>query len=71
MADGPPELLNLRVSMNRASLRSGMTSRSDGQRRERTPQAKTVRTCQQLLSGAEGLWTFLEIEGLATSLQVV
>jgi hypothetical protein len=63
MADGPPELRNLRGSMNRASLRSGMRLRSDGQRRERTPRAKTVRTCQQLLNGAEGLWSFLKIEG--------
>lgn len=34
------------------------------QRGERTPWAKTVRTCQQLLKVADGLWTFLEIEGI-------
>jgi transposase len=34
------------------------------QRGERTPWARTVRTCQQLLRVAEGLWTFLEIEGI-------
>jgi hypothetical protein len=34
------------------------------QRGERTPWAKTVRTCQQLLQVADGLWTFLEIEGV-------
>ena len=34
------------------------------QRGERTPWAKTVRTCQQLLQLADGLWTFLEIEGV-------
>ena len=34
------------------------------QRGERTPWAKTVRTCLQLLSVADGLWTFLEIEGI-------
>jgi transposase len=34
------------------------------QRGERTPWAKTVRTCQQLLPVADGLWTFLEIEGI-------
>jgi hypothetical protein len=34
------------------------------QRGERTPWAKTVRTCQQLLQVADGLWTFLEIEGI-------
>ena len=33
-------------------------------RGERTPWAKTVRTCQQLHSVAAGLWTFLEIEGI-------
>ena len=31
---------------------------------ERTPWAKTVRTGQQLHSVADGLWTFLEIEGI-------
>lgn len=34
------------------------------QRGERTPWAKTVRTCQQLLQVADGLWTFLKIEGI-------
>jgi transposase len=36
------------------------------QRGERTPWAKTVRTCQQILqlADADGLWTFLEIEGI-------
>ena len=34
------------------------------QRGERTPWAKTVRTCQQLLQVADSLWTFLEIEGV-------
>jgi len=33
-------------------------------RGERTPWASTVRTCQQLLKVADGLWTFLEIEGI-------
>jgi hypothetical protein len=31
---------------------------------EQTPWAKTVRTCQLLLKVADGLWTFLEIEGI-------
>ena len=34
------------------------------QRGERTPWARTVRTCQQLLQVADGLWTFLEIQGI-------
>ena len=34
------------------------------QRDERTPWAKTVRTCQQLLQVVDGLWTFLEVEGI-------
>jgi transposase len=34
------------------------------QRGEQTPWAKTVRTCQLLLKVADGLWTFLEIEGI-------
>jgi transposase len=34
------------------------------QRGERTPWASTVRTSQQLLKVADGLWTFLEIEGI-------
>ena len=34
------------------------------QRGERTPWAKTVRTAQQILPLADGLWTFLEIEGI-------
>jgi transposase len=34
------------------------------QRGERTPWAKTVRTCQQLLQVADGLWTFLEVPGV-------
>ena len=34
------------------------------QRGERTPWAKTVRTCQQLLQVADGLWTFLKIAGV-------
>jgi transposase len=34
------------------------------ERGERTPWAKTVRTCQQILQLADGLWTFLEIEGV-------
>ncbi len=29
---------------------------------ERTPWAKTVRTCRQILPVADGLWTFLEIQ---------
>jgi transposase len=28
------------------------------------PWARTVRTCHQLLNVADGLWTFLEIEGI-------
>ena len=31
---------------------------------ERTPWAKTVGTCRQLLNQADGLWTFLEIQGI-------
>jgi hypothetical protein len=34
------------------------------QRGEQTAWAKTVRTCQLLLKVADGLWTFLEIEGI-------
>jgi len=34
------------------------------QRSERTPWAKTVGTCKKLLTVADGLWTFLEIEGI-------
>ena len=34
------------------------------QRGERTPWAKTVRSCQQILQLADGLWTFLEIAGV-------
>ncbi|MDM7938095.1 MAG: IS66 family transposase [Cyanobium sp. CZS 48M] len=34
------------------------------QRGERTPWVSTVRTCQQLLKVADGLWTFLAIEGI-------
>jgi transposase len=34
------------------------------QRGERTPWAKTVRTCQQILQVPDALWTFLEIEGI-------
>ena len=34
------------------------------QRGERTPWAKTVRTCQQILKLADGLWTFLETRGI-------
>ncbi len=34
------------------------------QRGKRTPWARTVRTYQQLLQVADGLWTFLEIEGV-------
>ena len=30
----------------------------------RTPWAKMVRTCQQIQHVAEGLWTFLEVEGI-------
>ena len=37
------------------------------QRGERTPWAKTVRTCQQILQLADALWTFLEIEGIEPS----
>lgn len=33
-------------------------------RGERTPWAKTVRTCQQLLQRKEALWTFLRIPGI-------
>ena len=33
-------------------------------RGERTPWARTVRTCQQLLPVTDGLWTFLEIQGI-------
>lgn len=33
-------------------------------RGERTPWARTARTCQQLLPVADGLWTFLEIRGI-------
>jgi len=31
---------------------------------ERTPWAKTVGTCKKLLAVADGLWTFLEVEGI-------
>jgi transposase len=31
---------------------------------ERTPWARTVRTCDQLLQRSDGLWTFLEIQGV-------
>lgn len=31
---------------------------------ERIPWAKTMRTCQQLRSVVDGLWTFLEIDGI-------
>jgi transposase len=34
------------------------------QRGERTPWAKTVRTCQQILQVADALWTFLETRGI-------
>jgi hypothetical protein len=34
------------------------------QRGERTPWARTVRTCQQLLQRSEALWTFLDIQGV-------
>jgi transposase len=34
------------------------------QRGERTPWASTVRTCQQLQKVTDGLWTFLENEGI-------
>ena len=34
------------------------------QRGERTPWAKTVRTCQQVLQRSDALWTFLEIQGV-------
>ena len=34
------------------------------QRGERTPWARTVRTCQQLLQRSDALWTFLEIQGI-------
>ncbi|MBD2551280.1 IS66 family transposase, partial [Microcystis elabens FACHB-917] len=34
------------------------------QRGERTPWAKAVRTCQQILQLADGLWTFLEARGI-------
>jgi transposase len=33
-------------------------------RKERTPWAQTVRTCQQLLLRKEALWTFLEVHGI-------
>jgi transposase len=33
-------------------------------RKERTPWAQTVRTCQQLLLRKEALWTFLEVKGI-------
>ena len=34
------------------------------QRGERTPWAKTVRTCQRLFKVADDLWTFLETPGI-------
>ena len=34
------------------------------ERGERTPWAKTVRTCQQILQLADGLWSFLETPGI-------
>jgi transposase len=34
------------------------------ERGERTPWARTVRTCQQLLQRSEALWTFLNIQGV-------
>jgi hypothetical protein len=34
------------------------------ERGERTPWARTVRTCQQLLQRSDALWTFLEQEGI-------
>jgi hypothetical protein len=37
------------------------------QRGERTPWAKTLRTCHQVLNVADGRWTFLEIEGVEPS----
>ena len=33
-------------------------------RKERTPWAQTVRTCQQLLQRKEALWTLLEVHGV-------
>jgi hypothetical protein len=36
----------------------------DCQRGERTPWAKTIGTCRQLLQLTDGLWTFLEIKGI-------
>ena len=36
-------------------------------RGERTPWARTVRTCQQLLQRSEALWTFLDIQGVETT----
>ena len=37
------------------------------QRGERTPWANTVRTCQQILQLADGLWTLLETPGIEPS----
>jgi transposase len=34
------------------------------QRGERTPWARTVRTCQQILQRSDALWTFLETPGV-------
>jgi len=34
------------------------------QRKERSPWARTVRTCQQLLKQKQALWTFLETPGI-------
>ena len=34
------------------------------QRGERTPWARAVRACQQILQLADGLWTFLETPGI-------
>jgi transposase len=34
------------------------------ERGEQTPWAKTVRTCDQLLQRSDGLWTFLEVQGV-------
>ena len=34
------------------------------ERSERTPWARTVRTCRQILQVADGLWTFLETQGI-------
>jgi hypothetical protein len=54
------------VSPIRARVRTLLSSGADYQigSREKTPLAKTVRTCRQLLKLESALWLFLTVEGL-------